>query len=85
MTRRSLRSRASFARYSWKDLLYTQGGGGLTANQFLPNVTAHDQNRSLLVSYNYSIRNNLVNEFRFGLTNFTENDSFPIPWQLRDR
>ncbi len=67
-----------YARYSWKDLLYTQGGSGLTANQFLPNVTAHDQNRSLLVSHNYTLRNNLVNEFRFGFTNFNENDSFPI-------
>ena len=33
-----------YARFSWKNLLYTQGGSGLTANQFLPNVTAHDQN-----------------------------------------
>jgi hypothetical protein len=67
-----------YARFSWKDLLYSQGGSGLTANQFLPNVTAHDQNRSLLVSHNYTLRNNLVNEFRFGFTNFNENDSFPI-------
>ena len=67
-----------YARFSWKNLTYSQGGGGLTANQFLPNVTANDQNRSLLVSHNYTVRNNLVNEFRFGFTNFTESDSFPI-------
>jgi hypothetical protein len=67
-----------YARFSWKDLQNSEGGSGLTANQFLPNVTAHDQNRSLLVSHNYTLRNNLVNEFRFGFTNFTENDSFPI-------
>jgi hypothetical protein len=67
-----------YARFSWKNLNNSEGGGGLTANEFLPNITAHDQNRSLLVSHSYTLRNNLVNEFRFGFTNFTENDSFPI-------
>ncbi|MGB6130926.1 MAG: carboxypeptidase regulatory-like domain-containing protein [Acidobacteriaceae bacterium] len=69
---------SAYARFSWKNLMNSEGGSGLTANQFLPNVVAHDQNRSLLASYNYVIRNNIVNEFRFGFTNFTENDSFPI-------
>ena len=67
-----------YARFSWKNLATSEGASGQAANQFLPNVEAHDQNRSLLVSYNYAIRNNLVNEFRFGFTNFTENDIFPI-------
>jgi hypothetical protein len=67
-----------YVRFSWKDLANSQGGGGLTANPFLPNVQANDTNRSLLVSYNYTIRPNLVNEFRFGFTNFNENDTFPI-------
>jgi len=67
-----------YARFSWKNLMNSEGGSGPTANQFLPNVVAHDQNRSLLASYNYVIRNNVVNELRFGFTNFTENDSFPI-------
>ncbi len=69
---------SAYARFSWKNLLVSEGGSGLTANQFLPNVTAHDQNRSLLASHNYVLRNNLVNEFRFGFTSFTENDGFPI-------
>ena len=67
-----------YARFSWKNLEISEGGSGLTANQFLPNVEAHDQNRSLLVSHNYMLRNNLVNELRVGFTNFTENDGFPI-------
>lgn len=67
-----------YARFSWKNLQNSEGGSGLTANQFLPNVVANDQNRSLLASHNYVMRNNLVNEFRFGFTNFTENDAFPI-------
>ncbi len=67
-----------YARYSWKNVLANQGGSGLLANQFLPNVVAHDENRSLVVSYNYAIRPTLLNEFRFGFTKFQENDSFPI-------
>jgi len=67
-----------YARYSWKDVLANIGGSGLVANQFLPNVLAHDQNRSLLVSDSYSITPTLLNEFRIGFTDFQENDTFPI-------
>lgn len=67
-----------YVRYSSKNVNAQQGGSGLLANQFLPNVTAQDQNRSFLVSYNYSISPNWINEFRFGFTNFQENDGFPI-------
>jgi hypothetical protein len=67
-----------YARFSWKDVVAEQGGSGLLANQFLPNVTAHDQNRSFLISYNYSLTPTSINEFRFGFTNFQENDGFPI-------
>ncbi|HUA84434.1 MAG TPA: carboxypeptidase regulatory-like domain-containing protein [Bryobacteraceae bacterium] len=67
-----------YARFSWKNLEAQQGGSGFVANQFLPNVTANDQNRSFLVSYNYSITPTSINEFRFGFTNFQENDQFPI-------
>ena len=37
-----------------------------------------NKNRSLVVSYNYSITPTLLNEFRFGFTNYNENDTFPI-------
>jgi hypothetical protein len=67
-----------YARFSWKNALYNEGAMGAPAGQFLPNVAAQDQNRSFLVSYNYVIRPNLVDEFRFGFTNFHENDGFPI-------
>ncbi len=67
-----------YARYSWKNALYNEGAMGAAAGQFLPNVVAQDQNRSFLVSYNYVIRPSLINEFRFGFTNFQENDNFPI-------
>jgi hypothetical protein len=67
-----------YTRFSWKNVEDQQGGSGLLANQFLPNVTAHDQNRSFLISYNYSITPTSINEFRFGFTNFQENDGFPF-------
>ncbi|MGB9514972.1 MAG: carboxypeptidase regulatory-like domain-containing protein [Candidatus Acidiferrum sp.] len=67
-----------YVRYSWKNALYNEGAMGAPAGQFLPNVVAHDQNRSFLLSYNYVITPSLINEFRFGFANFHEDDSFPI-------
>jgi hypothetical protein len=70
-----------YARYSWKNLFVTESNSAgviAPANNFLPNDQAHEQNRSLVVSYNYALTTNLLNEFRFGFTNFTENDTFPL-------
>ncbi len=67
-----------YVRYSWKNVNDQQGGSGLPANPFLPNVTAQDRNRSLIASYNYAISPTALNEFRFGFTNFQEGDGFPI-------
>ena len=70
-----------YLRYSWKNALYTESnsaGAIAPANNFLPNDLAHDQNRSLVVSYNYALTPTLLNEFRFGFTNYTENDTFPL-------
>jgi hypothetical protein len=70
-----------YARYSWKDVFVTESNSvGLIApaNNFLPNDQAHDQNRSLVASYSYSLSPNLLNEFRFGFTNYTEHDTFPL-------
>ena len=70
-----------YARFSLKNVDYTlSNNAGIIspANNFLPPDHAREQNRSLVVSYNYSITPKLLNEFRFGFTNFNENDSFPI-------
>ena len=70
-----------YARFSLKNAFYTEfnnAGVISPANDFLPNDGAKEQNRSLVVSYNYSITPRLLNEFRFGFTNYNENDSFPI-------
>lgn len=70
-----------YARYSWKNVFVTEANNAgviSPANNFLPSDGAHGQNRSLVVSHNYVITPNWINEFRFGFTNFTENDTFPI-------
>jgi hypothetical protein len=70
-----------YARFSAKNAYYTEynsAGTVLPANNFLPNDGANERNRSLVVSYNYSITPTLLNELRFGFTNYNENDTFPI-------
>jgi Carboxypeptidase regulatory-like domain/TonB dependent receptor len=70
-----------YVRYSWKNVNISQSDNDTVispANAFLPNDEAREQNRSLTVSYNYAFSATLLNEFRFGLTHFTENESFPI-------
>jgi hypothetical protein len=70
-----------FVRYSFKNAHYSEfnsAGVVAPASNFLPNVAANDQNRSMVASYNYSITPTLVNEFRYGFANYNENDSFPI-------
>lgn len=70
-----------YVRYSFKNAFYTESNNaGIVspANDFLPSDGANEQNRSLVVSYNYSITPTLLNEFRFGFTNYNEQDSFPV-------
>jgi Carboxypeptidase regulatory-like domain len=78
---RTISSKQSmFVRWSWKtlsaqSLMDTALG---TVNNFLPadQDTEHDNN--LIVSHNYVISNNLVNEFRFGLSLWQLQVKFPI-------
>jgi len=70
-----------YVRYSFKNAFYTESNNAgviSPANNFLPNDGAHEKNRSLVVSYNYSLTPTLLNEFRFGFTNYNEQDTFPI-------
>jgi Carboxypeptidase regulatory-like domain len=70
-----------YARFSWKNVYLTEFNNDTVispANNFLPNDQASEQNRSLVVSYNYAFTKNFLNEFRFGITHFTENEAFPI-------
>lgn len=70
-----------FGRFSWKNVFLNEFNDDTLispANNFLPNDQAHEQNRSLTLSYNYVFSPTLLNEFRFGVTHFTENETFPI-------
>ena len=52
-----------FARFSWKNATSLNPG-----NVLQPNTDGTQQNRSLVASYNFSIKANLLNEFRAGFT-----------------
>jgi hypothetical protein len=61
-----------YARFSRKNITADY------ANPLLPNDVDSVHNRSLLVSYTYTITPKLLNEFRFGFTNVTTSVGFPI-------
>ena len=61
-----------YARFSRKNILQD------IANPLLPNDSDSIHNRSLLVSYTYTVTPRLLNEFRFGLTNVVTGVGFPI-------
>jgi Carboxypeptidase regulatory-like domain len=71
-------SQQIYARFSWKNLLTD------TANILLPDDINVEHDRSLLVSYNYTISPKMVNEFRFGFTNNLINTTFPIQGAAAD-
>src|ERR1700722_2446435 len=66
-----------YARFSWKNLLSDTGQAG-PVNPLLPNDLDSEHDRSLIVSYNYTITPKMVNEFRFGFTNSLIYQQFPI-------
>jgi hypothetical protein len=56
-----------YARYSWKNVFLNESNSAgviAPANNFLPNDQAHEQNRSLVVSYNYSLTAGLNRRLR---------------------
>ena len=70
-----------YARFNWKNVFLTEANNAgviSPANDFLPSDGAHERNRSFLVSYNYALSPTTVDEFRFGFTHYSENDTFPI-------
>jgi len=62
----------AYARFNWKNLLTN------VVNPLLPNDVDTEHDRSFLVSDNYTIRPNLLNEFRFGFTRTLLAPDFPI-------
>ena len=47
-------------------------------NSLLPSDRDHESDHNLILSHNYAIRNNLVNEARFGFSSFRIGVDFPI-------
>jgi hypothetical protein len=78
---RTLTSKQSmFVRWSWKELsAQSLTDAALnTVNNFLPPDNDTEHNNNLIVSHNYVISNNLVNEARFGLSLWQFQVKFPI-------
>jgi Carboxypeptidase regulatory-like domain/TonB dependent receptor len=66
------KKQSMYGRWSWKNIAAT-GQNGL-----LPSEKIAERNRNLLISHNYTMTSNLINEFRFGVSRFTSRVSFPI-------
>src|SRR5580704_1947550 len=78
---RTITSKQSmFVRWSWKRLsAQSLADAALnTVNNFLPPDQDTEHNNNLIVSHNYLITNNLVNEARFGLSLWQFQVKFPI-------
>jgi hypothetical protein len=78
---RTLTSKQSmFVRWSWKHLsAQSLTDAALnTVNNFLPPDQDTEHNNNLIVSHNYLITNNVVNEARFGLSYWQFQVKFPI-------
>jgi hypothetical protein len=78
---RTITSKQSmFVRWSWKHISaqsLTDTALG-TVNNFLPPDQDSEHNNNLIVSHNYLITNNLVNEARFGVSLWQFQVNFPI-------
>ncbi len=61
-----------YGRWSWKNVDST------FTNNLLPTEVHRESNRNLLVSHNYTLTPTILNEFRFGLTFYTNTVDFPI-------
>jgi hypothetical protein len=61
-----------YARWSWKDIPY------YSANGLLPASNRDILSKNLIVSDNFTIRPNLINEFRFGISLWERTENFPI-------
>jgi hypothetical protein len=69
-----------FVRWSWKQLSAQslEDAALNTVNNFLPPDQDTEHNNNLIVSHNYLISNNLVNEARFGFSLWEFDVKFPI-------
>jgi hypothetical protein len=73
-----------YARFSWKNLVTDGGQLSSPVNPLLPDDIDTEHDRSLIVSYNYTISPKMVNEFRFGFTDSLVGAVFPIQGATAD-
>ncbi len=71
-----------FGRWTWKNLPQqstTNSGFGNQPGtaQLLPPTTNNEYDKNLIISDNYTLTSNMVNEFRFGLSRLNIASSFP--------
>ncbi len=67
-----------FGRWSWKNLPYQQQASFDDIAQLLPPINVQQDNRNLVLSDSYTITPQLVNEFRFGYSHLTTNQTYPF-------
>lgn len=61
-----------YGRWTWKNL------NGTTPNALLPAEGTRETDRNLILSHNWTLSNSLINEARFGFSNFRYQVLFPI-------
>ncbi len=61
-----------FVRYNWKNIV------AHIVNPLLPDDVDTEHDRSFMVSHNFELSSNLLNELRYGFTNSLLSPSFPI-------
>ena len=68
-----------FGRWTWKNLPQQtlSGGGGSSTAQLTPPITNNETDKNLIISDNYTITPNIVNEFRFGFSRLNIARIFP--------
>jgi len=67
-----------YGRWSWKDLPYLTAATAGSISQLLPPVTNTESDRNLLVADSFTITPSLINEFRFGYSDLTLNQTLPF-------
>jgi hypothetical protein len=66
-----------FGRWSWKNIPSNIAATNNTVAQLLPPINSSESDRNLILSESYTITPMIVNEFRFGLSRLSSNQSFP--------
>lgn len=67
-----------YGRWTWKDLPFLSPATANSVSQLLPPINNQENNRNLLVADSFTFSPSLINEFRFGYSDFTLDQSLPF-------